>query len=438
MQKILDIIGQPKNKGALLELLVEDIFKDIGLYNVKKQNSGSQYGFDVIGYVNGKCWKAECKNLRKESTVDDIAPKLVWHTSGNNIDKFIVVSTNGISNDLNYLLEKKLFPFPIEIWQDEFLEKLIYESPRALERLNLKKEDVTVNHKAQRLIFPKNELTFNVFYAEHSPFSFDYFFSEDERLIKAYSEHDFKLTATVANNLNESVIIQEVLIKTLNYETTTGKRVLRQATQKGIIQPIELKFSPKNYPMGQINVIENKVIEIEAKSTEVLTFKLEKSKPGFYEIMIILNCIRGDKNFLLCSSIFPLHIKSSLDNIVTLYTIQFYDSPVSEILNIDNKKWWKIKKEFPKGMKYLGPTLFDKEYNSETWKVQLLKGKVEKEKGKRVLDVYSRQKPKLLCDLKIPVDEKIDTSLEILCKQMGTTKEVLLNRLRKDLLNQSN
>ncbi|MCC6370213.1 MAG: restriction endonuclease, partial [Bacteroidia bacterium] len=137
MSQVFEKLSSKDGKGRLLEEVVEALFSDLNFSNIRRQKSGSQYGFDVVGYKNNQCWKAECKNLKKEASLNDIAPKLIWHIEGENIDRFLIVSVNGISNDLIYLLEQKVFSFPIEIWSGEYLNELIHESPSALKLLQI-------------------------------------------------------------------------------------------------------------------------------------------------------------------------------------------------------------------------------------------------------------------------------------------------------------
>lgn len=173
MSRILNKITTADNKGSFLELLIEDVFKDMNFLNVRKQKSGSQYGYDIIGYKENKCWKAECKNLNSEATINDIAPKLVWHIDSITIDKFVIVSVNGISNDLYHLLEQKLFSFPIEIWHSGYLEKIISESPKALNRLSILQSEIQLKDNVSPLVFPANDLRFDIVYSRRLPFSYE-------------------------------------------------------------------------------------------------------------------------------------------------------------------------------------------------------------------------------------------------------------------------
>ncbi|MEO8149642.1 MAG: hypothetical protein ABI723_18535 [Bacteroidia bacterium] len=410
------------SKGTFLELIVEDIFKDLNFQNVRRQKSGSQYGYDVIGHKDNQCWKAECKNLNTEATINDIAPKLVWHIDSVSIDRFVIVSVNGISNDLYHLLEQKLFSFPIEIWCGDFLEKLICESPNALKRLGLSKPDTSEIQNSAPLIFPANELTFNVVY-RGLPFSYDYFQLDDE-VIKAYSEVDFRLTATIANKTNKNFIVQGIKVKTLKFENTNGLRVLRQYKQKGIITPLKLTFIPKQFSEGEVELLSKNLLEVKSNSNEFLEFKLsQKCDKGYYELIFEINCVEGGRTFSLYSPIFQLHKKSFKNDLLNLCVVgKYYDTPVYNILNLDDKTWFTIKREYPNCLKFLGPTDNDtvqEKESDKTWTINLLKGKRSKSDGVYSLDIKSSRQTKLLADLKIPIEEHIYTLTDVKREILG-------------------
>lgn len=411
MTEIISKLTLADNKGAFLELIIEDILKDQNFANVRRQKSGSQYGYDVIGYKDSKCWKVECKNLNEEAKINDIAPKLIWHLENISIDRFVIVSVNGISNDLYHLLEKQLFSFPIEIWHGAFLVKIISESPNALNRLGLQKPDMAGMENEQPLIFPANELKFEVAYSRGLPFSFDYFFLGNE-IIKAYSEIDFRLTATISNNTNKTFIIQEVIVRTLRFENTKNLRVLRQSKQKGLIEPIKLTFIPKKYAEGEVELNEELLIEVKKCSNEYIEFKLsQKCEPGYYEMIFEINCMDGNKTFSLYSPVFQLHKKSLANDLANLNVCgKYYDTPVDEILKLDTKTWQTLKHDYPDQLKYLGPTINDiiqENKIGNTWTVNLLKGKKVKTNGEFVLEIKPTRKSTLLTDLKIPIRETI-------------------------------
>lgn len=128
-------VESPQIKGKKLEIAVERIFRRFFDYNseniivekVKRQLSGSQYGFDIgieicaVKDSSVRC-HIECKYYKKEITVEDIAAKFfAENTYKSSIDHWILISPlANISNELNLFLDKQkesnLFPFNIQIW----------------------------------------------------------------------------------------------------------------------------------------------------------------------------------------------------------------------------------------------------------------------------------------------------------------------------------
>src|SRR4051812_48575433 len=98
--EILKKLQAPGNKGELLELVLVDLLEDLGFKSVRRQLSGSQYGFDVSAHTISRrdgrqeVWKFECKNLSRPVTVEDIAPKLLWHDGSVTIDRFVIVGVS--------------------------------------------------------------------------------------------------------------------------------------------------------------------------------------------------------------------------------------------------------------------------------------------------------------------------------------------------------
>lgn len=402
------------NKGRLLEDLVVDIFTDLKFNNVKRQKSGSQYGYDVIAFKENKCWKAECKNLKKDATINDIAPKLIWHIDATtNIDKFVIVSTNGISNDLLHLLEKRLFSFEVEIWTDRFLKKLILSSPSACKRMEIQSNSSTSKFdKESPIVIPANQLEFSVNYPSKLPYSFDYF-QEENRLIKTYTEQNFELLVRINNPTSRTIVVSELLVKTSKFKRTDSKRILRQQKVKGLMEPPEITFKPKNYLEGSSNVIPNKIIEVSPNSNEYLRLKLSNdfnlSEQGYYELIFEINCIDDGNLFSLLSTSIPLHVKNPRNNLSKLFVIsRFYDRPVKTILDLPLSKWKLLQNTPSNKILCLGQTTNDLSQGIPTpknWTINSLKGKVTKENGRKHLDINPNTKSKLVLDLGIQREE---------------------------------
>ncbi|WP_430965271.1 hypothetical protein [Spongiimicrobium sp. 2-473A-2-J] len=428
MSSVLKLLSQALNKGTLLELVIEDVFIDMRLDNVRKQKSGSQYGYDVIGFQDGKCWKAECKNLKSEATINDIAPKLIWHLDGKKIDKFIIVSVNGISNDLFHLFENHLFSFPIEIWHSEYLEFLIKNSPRARKRLEIKKSE-RIRETSPLTFLPKG-IKFEVVYKRNTPFSYDYF-KLDNELIKSFTEKDFKLVATISNLTKSDVVIKEVNVRTINYKSTKDIRVFRQGMAQGIIKAIQLNFIPKNSINGNINLIEGSLIEVKQSENEYLEFNLSsEAKSGYYELIFEISFTENGINKTLFSPIFPLHIINATNDCVRLEVKgKYYDTPVQKILDLEERIWKRIKQDEDIYLRFLGPNLLESDENfGPYWKVSSLKKIYKENAPKGFFGLRLLENDDETIELKIPIEEKLWSEKEFF-KEM----QPFMDKIKKDM-----
>ena len=415
---ILNTLRNAKSKGKLLELIVVDIFKSLSLDNVTRQKSGSQYGFDVIGYHKDRCWKAECKNLKERVSINELAPKLIWHIDGRCVDKFIIVSVFGLSNDARKLLEDTDYAFDIEVWCEDYLEFLIYQSDEALKRLGHPENSQKKLVEPQPIRFPKNVIGFNVFYSQTKPLAFDYLILNN-KVRKSFTDYQFKLSCVVQNNHpKEHLVIQNINVITMKYESTKNMRILRQRTMRGVYEPIDFKFKPENENSRSVNILEDKIIELNSDENEVITLTLDKDmKSGYYKIIIELDCLIGKSRLKVYSNSIEISKVSTQHNVVDLHVLKFYDSPSRQLLTLDERSWEKIKRRIPQRIKYLGPTILDRTYSSKTWKVHTIKLKKDKsDKG----GLYSKGTSisRVLTDTKIPVEEKIYSANDIALSQM--------------------
>lgn len=415
MNIIRDCLLNAQDKGRLLEFVVEGVLKDQGFRNVKRQHSGSQFGSDLVGYKNDDCWKFECKNFNRVVGINDIAPKLIWHINSPQLQRFVIITTSSISNEVRYLLEKTSFSFPVEVWDAEYLEKLIANSDRAKTILNIS-ETVQSFEESEPLVFPGSKIKFNVVYNSGEPFSVDYF-RVNENVYKAFSHHSFKVTASLKNETKEDTFITQINVKTLKYFKVKG-RVLRQYRQKGLVTPLHFSFSPANNEMGLVHLLPaNKIIELKSNSTEYYDFELQKKLiPGYYEIIFeaIIN-VKGETR-AINSSVFCLHIKEDDDvDIVQLCVSKYYDTPVSTILDLGESDWKTIKDRPRNTITYLGNTDWDvpeHKLEDKTWLIKELTTSNPKRIGNRTEADISRQKPEIVLDLKIPVEEPIMTVMD--------------------------
>lgn len=346
-QLILKKISNAPKKGDYLEKLLKYILEDLGFSKVRKQYSGSQYGFDVEGCrrdLNGEpqIWKFEAKNLQKTTGLNDIAPKLLSHQRWNELHKFVIVSRKPISNDLHHLLEGHGFPFDIDVWDIEKLSQLVTSCPTAIGYLDL---NIDVKQKELHLLrdvrYPKKKATFHLVHEHHPiPFSYDYL-KEGNSLVKCFTEFEFKLFGACFNHLDKPLTVSQILVRTNVYKSI-GQRVLRQHKKKGLFKPINLSFNPIPTTGEVINVLPKDTwLRIEGCSEEVYRLILDRNAtPGYYELSFTMKGFYGGKPISFQSFVFPLHVKSEESDLVTLGVLgKHYDSVAQTILDLDSHLW---------------------------------------------------------------------------------------------------
>jgi hypothetical protein len=211
---ILDRLQASKDKGKLFELVLQAGLKDQGFLNVQRQQSGTQFGFDLIAYrphADGRheVWKFECKNTRAAITVDDIAPKLIWHQGITTIDVFVIASVSPLSNSLRHLLENHDLPMRVEVWSGPFLEQVVSRSRGACDHLGFRPEVALreADSECRPEVFPPRQRCFlDVTHQINPPPAFHYTAVGDV-VTKAYSLSGFQLLLTVTNRAQVECLV---------------------------------------------------------------------------------------------------------------------------------------------------------------------------------------------------------------------------------------
>ncbi len=407
-----------QKKGVLLEEIAEDLLIDLKFKNVKRQKSGKQYGYDLTAQHDGsriEVWKFECKNLSKTISINEIAPKLLWHLGNEIIDRFVIVSVSGLNEYLQELLETINFPFPIEIWSGEFLESLISKSSQALQRLQIH-DYQPLNIKTSPIIYKPLIVSFDTFYSEKLPYSFDYF-ETDKGLVKAYSDIWFNLTAVFCNNSkSHPFICNEINVKTIYYSEVKS-RVFRQSKLKGIVEPIKYIFNPSPNILKSIALLSiDEIFEVGRDKDDYFTFELnpDGNVYGYYELIFEVVGHLAERKITMYSSVFPLHISDPNANIVKVYTFgKFYDTVSQNVLALSESIWNNIKDIDYENMPFLIPQTNDsfKDNENSTWQISLTKDNLGK-----------------LIDLGIPIEEKIYSSEDVFFNIFGKNwKNILSN-----------
>lgn len=433
MSNIENILKNATDKGRLLELAVENALADYGFQNVRRQLSGSQFGFDILALKpnlnDGKqeVWKFECKNLEKPVTPTDIAPKLIWNYGSITIDRFVLVSTNKINNDLEHLLSEHTFPMLISIIAGEDLIKFLSDSPSAMKILGLSSNTTTVTNISifDRQVYPcSSPAVLDVVHQLDPPHSFDYVLI-NSHIVKAFSPIELKLLTTITNHMGYTLNIHKISAYTVAYYPKVD-RVLRLSKPKGIFNPVELTFRPTTNVHGEVEILKGKIWRVPSRSSEIACLLLdEDTSPGVYEFIMTANGkIEGTPVQVKSCSLF-LHVPSKNEDFIELNVIgHHYDSPACQILGLDDETWGKIHKKTEQiGYDvYLGPSPYEilNDIQDNRWFIRQAPSNPLRTKGHLEVHPSMTKEATIVFDLGTPVDEKLYSRQTALIRKMGT------------------
>lgn len=369
MADILDRLQANKDKGRLFELVLQAGLRDQGFLNVQRQQSGTQFGFDLIAYrphADGRneVWKFECKNTRAAITVDDIAPKLIWHQGITTIDVFVIASVSPLSNSLRHLLENHDLPMRVEVWSGPFLEQVVSRSKGACDHLGFRPEVALreADSECRPEVFPPRQRCFlDVTHQLNPPPAFHYTAVGDV-VTKAYSLSGFQLLLTVTNRAQVECLVSSLTLFTQSYSNQPG-RILVQEKPKGLFEPMEVTVTPTTHPGTEIDVLSGKMWRIAANSVEVLRLSLARQTlPGTYWLRLKARSRLGENDTSMSSVVLIVNVLGKKDDVLRLKVAgRHYDSPVSKILNVSQKDWKSLKREASRTSQFvfLGPATTD-------------------------------------------------------------------------------
>ncbi len=439
MNSILKKINSADNKGKYLEQIIVVALGDLGFTNIRQQLSGSQYGFDIyaerIDGMDGdvRVWNFECKNYKNYLSVRDIAPNLIWHINGSQIHHYAIVSTSEPSNDLLRLLEIHNFPMSIELWTGNALERILMKSPKVLKMLGMSESyNNSLKLNEIRYFPPKSPVLLNMTHELNPPYSFNYIKVGDNTM-KAYSDFEFRLSATFYNSREVPADITNIKINTVNYSKVTG-RILVQHKTKGFFRPPEFKFKPSTNVYGEFNIATNQILRVEKGKPENIRLILdETATPGLYHFYLSADVKIYKEDYNLVSGIFCLYIlDKEMDDYVTLNVLgKHYDHLSEKILSIKNESWNFLKDETNqhKQMVFLGPTYLDPLYKDLTWKIKKI---IASKEANNEL-IFEDQVPVELIDLGLPVDNEIYSPLHMLNNLEESKLKNLLQNLKDQI-----
>lgn len=113
----------------------------------------------------------------------------MWPYGNATIDRFVIVGTSRITNDLDQLLRQHQLSMQIGVWTDEALEGLIKSSPKAMARLGLDFTPAAPTLGVEGFpSYPQESVSFDVTHQLNPPVAFDYL-RVGGKVVKAFSSH---------------------------------------------------------------------------------------------------------------------------------------------------------------------------------------------------------------------------------------------------------
>jgi hypothetical protein len=431
VNEILSALRAPSNKGSLLELALADLLQDLGFKGVRRQQSGSQFGFDVSAYRTSRLdgrqevWKFECKNLSRPITVEDIAPKLIWHDGRVTIDRFVIVGTSPISNELDFMLRHHTLSMPISVWTDTELAEMIACSPRAMNRLSLSYDAQLVKPKPEfdRLnLYPAAPIALDVVHRHDPPHAFDYV-RTDYGVVKAYNSTELRLLVMITNPTDKPFDAYALNAVTLSHQVVDS-RVLRLVKAKGLVDPIQILFRPTPMAGSSVSVLGDKVWHVKAGDTEIVELLLDASvQPGLYSVTFTLQGRSDGAPVTRRSPVFVFHVQGPKADALTLKVWgRHYDSPAEQVLYLPRVDWKRLKRETktPYTDVYLGPSPHEVMHRKPdpTWVIHGVRTKPVEEKHR--VRLGHAEASTVLMDLGTLVDEELYSLNEALDRATGT------------------
>ncbi len=365
-------------KGALLEEVASGLLRDLGFDGIRRQRSGSQYGFDLSATRQGpdgpERWVFECKNLSGDVTMNDLAPKLIWHDGGT-LDAFVLISVTDVSNDVLHFLEQHSLPMEIQVWSGEALARMVAGSARALARLGLSSRPWT-GPAPQRLRFPSSgPVSLDVVHHDHPPGSFHYVVLDDASVAKSYV-HDgrFVLDLFLGRRVAGSVVVRSIDVIPTRHHVPSG-RVLWLLKPKGLFEPHRVEFS-LSPTLARTPLLGSTWLSLDSPQDGCLQAILQAVEaPGLYEFHIEALAGSASGATACRSATFLLHEPAPDANLLKLVVRgRHFDTGAQAVLDLPDTQWDLLRRESQRedSALFLGPTGYEIQQGvrDETWLIR--------------------------------------------------------------------
>ncbi len=416
MSDILARLQTSNDKGRLLELALQAALREQGFSNVLRQQSGTQFGFDVIAYREGsdgrpEVWKFECKNTANALTASDVAPKLIWHRGRTTLDVFVIVSVAPLGNELRHLLEEHDFPMRIEVWSGVYLEQVLLRSEKACALLGVtvaREPDKDSSDGFPERFLPKQNCHLNVVHKMDPPPAFHYV-GIGNTVAKAYSLSGFQLLLAATNRSQSDCLIYSLRMRTLAY-ANHHRRVVVLEKPKGLHEPTQLVVTPTTHAGSDVDILSGKIWQVGKNAVDVLEVALaNQTAPGLYWLQLQARARLGEREVSMSSVVLISHVLGKGEDVLRLKVVgRHYDSPMQRILGAPQKEWKQMKRiaSSVRDFIYLGPTPTDviRDSKDAEW---FLRALAVEDLGHGQKQYSTSTDSRIVHSLGIPVEEEI-------------------------------
>jgi hypothetical protein len=384
--------------GNELERMCEQLLREVGFFNVRRQLAGQQFGRDFTADLDDPeggeptHWFLECKNFVDDIGTGHVAPKLIWHLSSCRLTGgFVIVGASRLSNELHELLERTDFPFSVFNWTDDNFVKLVAICPQARRRwfpgmaITPSADEVAgwrahlfraasagyeMLHPLRAAIAPRYD----------PPFEYAYF-SRNGRFEKWPTDVGFVHFLRLFNAWRWPLIVRSVAIRTLAYDALPS-RVLVLNKPKGQVEPLRLKYMPAPVGGRDVEVLAPNAIQLVERETTTHFLELERrAQVGCYLLQVLVTYDGQGRTSVLEGPLIRVCVCSSfVDDASTDPTARLrlhvwrkhYDRLARRVLELPGVEWERLNASADADVQLtLGPTAHDELQRRPTaWTVQ--------------------------------------------------------------------
>jgi hypothetical protein len=384
--------------GNDFERMCEQLLREVGFFNVRRQFAGQQFGRDFTADLDDPeegeptHWFLECKNVVDVIGTRLVAPKLMWHLSSDRLTGgFVIVGASKLSNELHELLERTDFPFSIFNWTDDNFVKLVAIcldtqrrwfpgmaiTPSSDEAAGWRAHLFRAASAGYEMLHP---LRAAIAPRYDPPFEYAYFF-RDGRFEKWPADVGFVHFLRLFNACRWPLVVRSIALRTLAFDTLPA-RVLVLNKPKGHLEPLRLKYIPVQAGGRDVEVLAPNAIQLVQRETATHFLELDgPAKAGSYVLQVLVtydgqghtHVVEGPLlRVCVCSSTVDNAAADPANRLRLHVWRKHYDHLARRVLELPGDEWERLNATVhPDFQLTLGPTAHDDlQRRPAAWRIQ--------------------------------------------------------------------